>query len=145
MSSACAGVLLFAVMTVKCPEEEFYCRGGKNFSEIFSRGNSATLREGGQRKTGALDFSRTPAACFDASGPVSRVLSFKTAIYLDAPLPARSSRLPGTVGPTICPSTALLRIEFTAMGASTPSGELLPHLSTFTCPKAGSLFLLHFS
>ena len=37
---------------------------------------------------------------FGASKPVSRVLSFKTAIYLDAPLPARSSRLPGTVGPT---------------------------------------------
>ncbi len=35
-----------------------------------------------------------------ASEPVSRVLSFKTAIYLDAPSPARSSRLPGTVGPT---------------------------------------------
>ena len=34
-----------------------------------------------------------------ASRPVSRVLSFKTAIYLDAPLPARSSRLPGTAGP----------------------------------------------
>ena len=52
-----------------------------------------------------------------ASKPVSRVLSFKTAIYLDAPLPIRSSRLPGTVGPTICPSTALLRIEFTATDA----------------------------
>jgi len=54
-----------------------------------------------------------------ASKPVSRVLSFKTAIYLDAPLPIRSSRLPGTVGPTMCPSTALLRIEFTAMDAFT--------------------------
>ena len=62
----------------------------------------------------------------DASKPVSRVLSFKTAIYLVAPLPVRSSRLPGTVGPTICPSTALLRIEFTATDASTPSGGLLP-------------------
>ena len=80
-----------------------------------------------------------------ASRPVSRVLSFKTAIYLDATLPARSSRLPGTVGPTSCPSTALLRIEFTAMGCSQPSGELLPHLSTFSGQKAGSLFLLHFS
>ena len=58
-------------------------------------------------------------AAVSASKPVSRVLSFKTAIYLDAPLPVRSSRLPGTVGPTICPSTALLRIEFTAMGAFT--------------------------
>ena len=69
---------------------------------------------------------------FGASKPVSRVLSFKTAIYLDAPLPTRSSRLPGTVGPTICPSTALLRIEFTAMDCSQPSGELLPRLSTLT-------------
>ena len=65
-------------------------------------------------------------AAVSASKPVSRVLSFKTAIYLDAPLPVRSSRLPGTVGPTICPSTALLRIEFTAMDCSQPSGGLLP-------------------
>ena len=44
----------------------------------------------------------SPSTLFseDASKPVSRVLSFKTAIYLDAPLPVRSSRLPGTVGPT---------------------------------------------
>ena len=69
---------------------------------------------------------------FGTSKPVSRVLSFKTAIYLDAPLPTRSSRLPGTVGPTYCPSTALLRIEFTAMDCSQPSGELLPRLSTLT-------------
>ena len=69
---------------------------------------------------------------FGASKPVSRVLSFKTAIYLDALLPIRSSRLPGTVGPTICPSTALLRIEFTAMDCSQPSGELLPRLSSLT-------------
>ncbi len=67
-----------------------------------------------------------------ASKPVSRVLSFKTAIYLDAPLPARSSHLPGTAGPAICPSTVLLRIEFTAMGSFQPSGELLPRLSTLT-------------
>jgi len=38
--------------------------------------------------------------CLCASKPVSRVLSFKTAIYLGALLPTRSSRLPGTVGPT---------------------------------------------
>ena len=43
---------------------------------------------------------RTHTGPFGASRPVSRVLSFKTAIYLDAPLPTRSSRLPGTVGPT---------------------------------------------
>ena len=78
----------------------------------------------------------SPSTLFseDASKPVSRVLSFKTAIYLDAPLPVRSSRLPGTVGPTTCPSTALLRIEFTATDCSQPSGELLPHLSTLTSP-----------
>ena len=76
-----------------------------------------------------------------ASKPVSRVLSFKTAIYLDAPLPTRSSRLPGTVGPTCCPSTALLRIEFTAMGCSQPSGELLPRLSTLTGGKPPAVYL----
>ena len=69
-----------------------------------------------------------------ASKPVSRVLSFKTAIYLDVPLPVRSSRLLRTTGPVMCSPTALLRIEFTAMDASTPSGELLPHLSTFSRP-----------
>ena len=36
-----------------------------------------------------------------ASKPVSRVLSFKTAIYLDAPLPTRSSRLLNTAGPAL--------------------------------------------
>ena len=69
-----------------------------------------------------------------ASRPVSRVLSFKTAIYLDALLPTRSSHLPGTAGPAVCPSTVLLRIEFTSMGSLQPSGELLPHLSTLTSP-----------
>ena len=52
-----------------------------------------------------------------ASKPVSRVLSFKTAIYLGAPLPVRSSRLLNTAVPAFCVPTALLRIEFTAMGA----------------------------
>ena len=78
---------------------------------------------------------------FGTSKPVSRVLSFKTAIYLDAPLPTRSSRLPGTVGPTYCPSTALLRIEFTAMDCSQPSGELLPRLSTLTGGKPPAVYL----
>ena len=49
-----------------------------------------------------------------ASKPVSRVLSFKTAIYLDALLPTRSSRLLNAAGPALCVPTALLRIEFTA-------------------------------
>lgn len=79
-----------------------------------------------------------------ASKPVSRVLSFKTAIYLDAPSPVRSSRLPGTVGPTICPSTALLRIEFTATDSSQPSGELLPHLSTLTGQRPADYFCCTF-
>ena len=85
----------------------------------------------------------SPSTLFseDASKPVSRVLSFKTAIYLDAPLPTRSSRLPGTVGPTYCPSTALLRIEFTAMDCSQPSGELLPRLSTLTGGKPPAVYL----
>ena len=61
-----------------------------------------------------------------ASRPVSRVLLFQTAIYLDVPLPTRSSHLHGTAGPACCPSTVLLRIEFTATDASTPSGGLLP-------------------
>ena len=93
----------------------------------------------------------SPSTLFseDASKPVSRVLSFKTAIYLDARLPVRSSRLPGTVGPTTCPSTALLRIEFTATDCSQPSGELLPRLSTLTrrreTPAPGGISLLHFS
>ena len=75
-----------------------------------------------------------------ASKPVSRVLSFKTAIYLDAPLPTRSSHLHGTAGPAICPSTVLLRIEFTAMGSLQPSGELLPRLSTLTSPHISRCF-----
>ena len=40
--------------------------------------------------------------------------SVLTAIYLDAQLLTRSSHLPGTIGQIICPSTALLRIEFTS-------------------------------
>ena len=73
---------------------------------------------------------------YDASGPVSRVLS-STAIYLGAPLPVRSSHLPGETGPVVFPSTVLLRIEFTAPVASTPAGELLPHLSTLTQGRPG--------
>ena len=40
----------------------------------------------------------------------------------------------GRSGRPVCPSTALLRIEFTATDSSQPSGELLPHLSTLTSP-----------
>ena len=61
-----------------------------------------------------------------ASKPVSRVLSFKTAIYLDVLLPTRSSHLLSTAGSALCTPAVLLRIEFTAMGCSQPSGGLLP-------------------
>ena len=69
----------------------------------------------------------------NASKPVSRVLSFKTAIYLDAPLPVRSSRLPGTAGPAcmslhgVAPDRVYSDGHFYA-----PSGELLPRLSILT-------------
>ena len=62
---------------------------------------------------------------FDANRPVSRVL-LKTAIYLDPPLPAGSSHLLGTAGPAMCPSTVLLRIEFTAERCPQRPGGLLP-------------------
>ena len=67
------------------------------------------------------------------SKPVSRVLSFKTAIYLDAPLLTRSSRLPGTAGPAcvslhgVAPDRVYSDGHFYA-----PSGELLPRLSILT-------------
>lgn len=73
-----------------------------------------------------------PLAVFLTSKPVSRVLSFKTAIYLDVELPPRSSRPLNATGPVYCVPTALLRIEFTATDCSQPSGELLPRLSTLT-------------
>ena len=73
-----------------------------------------------------------PFAAFLTSKPVSRVLSFKTAIYLDVELPPRSSRPLNATGPVYCVPTALLRIEFTATDCSQPSGELLPRLSTLT-------------
>ena len=78
------------------------------------------------------------------SRPVSRVL-LKTTIYLDLPLPAGSSHLLRTAGPAMRPPTVLLRIEFTASTGLHAMGELLPHLSTISCMKAGSLFLLHLS
>ena len=66
-------------------------------------------------------------ACFfsGASKPVSRVLSFKTAIYLGTALPPCSSHLLRTVGQTCCSPTVLLRIEFTAMSRSRSSGGRL--------------------
>ncbi len=78
------------------------------------------------------------------SGPVSRILSW-TAIYLDLPLPVSSSHLLGTAGQTKCPSTVLLRIEFTAPERLRLAGELLPRLSTLTEHEFGGISLLHLS
>ena len=62
-------------------------------------------------------------------------------------LPSGSSHLLRTAGPAICPTTVLLRIEFTASTCLHATGELLPHLSTIpheitwgvyfccTCPR----------
>ena len=69
--------------------------------------------------------SPLPDRAFGASKPVSRVLSFKTAIYLDVPLPTRSSHLLNAAGPACCVTTVLLRIEFTAMSSSQSSGGCL--------------------
>ena len=80
---------------------------------------------------------KTPAACyaagvtFFASKTVSRVL-YLTAIYLGAPLPARSSHPGSGRAGLYAPIPVLLRIEFTASDASAPTGALLPHLSTLT-------------
>ena len=70
-----------------------------------------------------------------ATGSISRVLS-STVIYLAAALPLRSSHLLGSSRASLASSAVLLRIEFTAMDASTPSGALLPHLSTLTSDEA---------
>lgn len=80
-----------------------------------------------------------------ASKPVSRVLSFKTAIYLAVPLPARSSRLLRTAGPAICSPTALLRIEVTATSSSQSSGGLLPPPFHPYHAERGGISLLPFS
>ena len=85
----------------------------------------------------------TSMGCF-INEQVCKPGSVCAAIYLDAPLPMRSSRLHGTTGPVVCPSTALLRIEFTAPFRLRTVGELLPRLSTLTC-KAGGISLLHLS
>ena len=72
------------------------------------------------------------------SGPVSRVLSFKTAIYLDALLPTRSSRLPGTAGPAYVSLHGVAPDRVYSDGRfHTPSGELLPRLSTFAGQETG--------
>ena len=65
--------------------------------------------------------------------------SVLTAIYLDLRLLAGSSRLLGTVGQTCCSSTALLRIEFTALQCSHGAGGLLHRL--FTLTRQGERYL----
>ena len=60
--------------------------------------------------------------------------SVLTAIYLVAQLLTRSSRLLGTIGPIMRSSTALLRIEFTALQCSHGAGGLLHRLFTLTAP-----------
>ena len=89
------------------------------------------------RKTAAP--SRDGGSLFCCSKPVSRVLSFKTAIYLDAPLLTRSSRLPGTAGPACMSLHGVAPDRVYSDGRfHTPSGELLPRLSTLTAPPKRS-------
>ena len=65
--------------------------------------------------------------------------SVLTVIYLVLRLLVKSSRLLGTVGSTLCSSTALLRIEFTAPQCSHGASALLPHFFTMTGKPATSL------
>ena len=97
--------------------------------------------------------SPLPDRAFGASKPVSRVLSFKTAIYLDVPLPTRSSHLLNAAGPACCVTTVLLRIEFTAMSSSQSSGGRLsppfhPYLvdiSSMSLPAPPVAQVIHFA
>ena len=66
-----------------------------------------------------------------ASKTISRVL-YLTVIYLDAPLPVRSSHPGSGRADLYAPMPVLLRIEFTASQCSHVTGELLPRLSTLT-------------
>ena len=73
-------------------------------------------------------------------GSISRVLS-STVIYLNPKLLVGFSRLLGTVGQTYCPSTALLRIEFTSFirvlleMLFPETADLLPHLCSLEILK----------
>ena len=82
--------------------------------------------------------------CFFKATQVYKPGSVLTVIYLVPQLLTGSSRLLGTVGQTICSSTALLRIEFTAPQCSHEASALLPHFFTMT-GKAGYISLLHLS
>ena len=99
-------------------------------NQILSETLSSVNRKGARR----------PCA-FSASKPVSRVLSLKTAIYLGASLPIRSSHLLRTAGPAMCSPTVLLRIEFTASTCLHATSELLPHFSTLTGRQASRRYI----
>ena len=71
--------------------------------------------------------------------------SVLTAIYLVPQLLTGSSRLLGTVGPTYCSSTALLRIEFAAPQCLHEASALLPHFFTLTALAGGGISLLYLS
>ena len=62
--------------------------------------------------------------------------------YGEKTLAANSCRL---ARPFRCPSTALLRIEFTAPQCSHGASALLPHFFTMTSHKGGYISLLHLS
>jgi hypothetical protein len=83
-----------------------------------------------------LRRSQSASTVIIVSKPISRVLSFKTVIYLGVLLPTRSSHLLGEAGSALAldatPSTVLLQIEFTGPNSSQSAGELLPRLSTLT-------------
>ena len=71
--------------------------------------------------------------------------SVLTAIYLVPQLLTGSSRLLGTVGPTYCSSTALLRIEFAAPQCLHEASALLPHFFTLTALAGSGISLLYLS
>ena len=105
------------------------------------------LRHPNQQKKRKNNKSTAFRRCF-CTTRVYKPGSVLTAIYLDSRSLASSSRLHGTVGQTICSSTALLRIEFTAPPCSHEAGALLPHLFTLTANVYGigsDISLLHLS
>ena len=70
--------------------------GAFRIERTFTHSEDREIMNGAEKKkTEEADAS----SVFCTSEPVSRVLSFKTAIYLDVRLPARSSRLLNTTGP----------------------------------------------
>ena len=70
--------------------------------------------------------------------------SVLTAIYLALRLLAGSSRLLGTTGPVACPSTALLRIEFTPSKCLHQMSALLPHFFILTGTRPAVIFCCTF-